>query len=456
MRNRGSRVWKQSLWVLALVCCFSACRRDENSTLGDGLSDWRHLGEHYQDTAFDIVLYSVPDTGLIVQNAARMLLGSINDEVFGRADFHVYSQLSYDGSNTPSGRFVPGEDGNGEVDSVVLVLPYSGLYPTSYDATATRVLRLKIHELSQDLVNSAQEDSVYTVSSSVDYLREAFGEVVELHPRPFDSVRDTNSGTSYIPALRVRLDKRLGQRLMSQPSAAYEEANEFSQYFKGLCLRSEAAPSSNASAAVSFRFGIGNIGDEVARIEVYHGLVADDTARYSQFSFSPVRFTKVERDYSQAESDLRAQLSQGDSTAGSRAAYILSSGGAYLGCRLPNIRKLFEGKRIIINRAYLVLNAASNDRSSIMSPPSSLQIPLSLDDAFRQEGTYNADKKEYRLLLTRYLQHLFYAEAEPEPFFIHPSTTERYGMPCAIKLNGPHPGNGSPIKLELIYTEVKE
>ena len=446
-------MWKGLLWALALVCCFSACRRDENSTLGEGLSDWALLGEHYQDTAFDIVLYSVPDTGLIVQNATRMLLGSINDEVFGRADFHVYSQLSYDGSNTASGLFVPGVDG--EVDSVVLILPYSGLYPTTSGAAANRSLRFKIHELSEDLVNSAQKDSVYSVSSEVAYLPGAFGEVVEIQPRPFDSVRDTILGTAHIPSLRVRLDKSLGTRLLSQPAAAYEAANDFSQYFKGLCLRSVPALSSEASSAVSFRFGAASIDDEAARILVYHGEM-NDTVLYSQFLFSPVRFTKVERDYSQAEPDLRTQLSQGDSTAGSRAAYILSSGGAYLGCRLPNIRKLFEGKRIIINRAYLVLNVASDNRSSIMSPPASLQIPLSLDDAFRQEGTYNADKKEYRLLLTRYLQHLFYAEAESEPFFIHPSTTERYGLPCAVKLNGPQSEKGSPIKLELIYTEVKE
>ncbi|MDE7149203.1 MAG: DUF4270 domain-containing protein, partial [Bacteroidales bacterium] len=236
---------------------------------------------------------------------------------------------------------------------------------------------------------------------------------------------------------------------------AYDSLAAFQRYFNGICLRSVPVATQDESAAVSFAFGTTTTTDEIARILVYHGLVAPDTARYSVFTFGPVRFTKVDRDYASADPDFGAQM-DGDSTAGQRAVYLACSGGAYIGCVLPNVRALFADRRIVINRAYLVLKSASESNGSGIGFPQTLQIPGSLDDAYVQDGRWNADKQEYRLTLTRYLQRLFYEEATPEPFFIYPSTIERYGTPCAVKLNGPSSGNGSPMKLELIYTEVKE
>ncbi|MDE5735969.1 MAG: hypothetical protein K2H65_02690, partial [Bacteroidales bacterium] len=107
------------------------------------------------------------------------------------------------------------------------------------------------------------------------------------------------------------------------------------------------------------------------------------------------------------------------------------------------------------NRAHLVLNAASASNGSDVTLPQTLQIPGSLDDAYSQDGTWDSGDKAYRLVLTRYLQRLLYEQATPEPFYIYPSTLERYGTPCCVKLNGPKAA-GSPMKLEMIYTEVKE
>ena len=127
MESRRSAVLslgRLSVFLFALVA-LSACHKDPDSGLGGTVGgDKDYLTERYQDTAFDIVVYSLPDTGLIIQNAERMLLGSMQDDVFGRADYHVYSQLRYVGTNASTDGFVDDDDA---IDSVVLVLTYSGL-----------------------------------------------------------------------------------------------------------------------------------------------------------------------------------------------------------------------------------------------------------------------------------------------------------------------------------------
>lgn len=437
---------------MILALGLSACRKNPDSSVGEDLSDPDFLTEHYQDTAFDIVVYSRPDTGLVVQNADRMLLGSVQDQVFGRADYHVYSQLYYAGSNTDAPGFISDTVDGFSIDSVVLILPYGSLYPTEKNAAYGRPIRLSLHELTEELIDSGHADSLYSVSAEVAYNPTVLpGNEFSITPRPFDSITDTVNNTTYVPSVRVRLDRDFGLALMTLPKEAYE--GELSRYYPGVCLRSGSVGSESESSVVSFDFATEN---NAVRIIVYYGQVDAQTPRYSVFGFGPVRFTKVERDYgTSTDPDFLAQM-RGDSTAGRRHVYLAASGGAYIGCVLPNVRELFADRQIIINRAYLVLKAASGTNGSGVDVPRSLTVPGSLEATYNEDGAWNKDKQEYRLPLTRYLQRLFYEEATPEPFYIYPASTERYGTPRAVKLNGPWADGGSPMKLELIYTEVKQ
>lgn len=455
MESRRSAVLslrRLSVFLIVLIG-FSACHKNPDSGLGGTVGgDKDYLTERYQDTAFDIVLYSLPDTGLIVQNAERMLLGSMQDDVFGRADYHIYSRLVYTGTNAATDGFIPDEDA---IDSVVLILPYSGLYPTQKGAADGRPIRLTVHELTEEIIDGGSIDSLYPITSDLPYTA-AFGPAVSFSPHPFDTVYDSVNQRSGVPSARVRLDASLGRRLMTLPQEAYESSDVFEQHFHGLCLRSVPVTAQDESSVVSFMFGtsLDDAGD-IMRIIVYHGLLAEDTARYSVFTFGRVRFTKVDHDYgTSADADFKAQMN-GDTAAGGQSVYLACSGGAYLACVLPNMREVFAGRRIIVNRAHLVLNAASASNGSGVTLPKTLQIPGSLDDAYSQDGHWNSEDKGYRLVLTRYLQRLLYEQATPEPFYIYPATVERYGTPCCVKLNGPKAA-GSPVKLEMIYTEVKE
>ncbi|MDE5606404.1 MAG: DUF4270 domain-containing protein [Bacteroidales bacterium] len=451
MESRRSAVLLRLSVFFILLIALSACHKDPNSALGGTIGgDKDYLTERYQDTAFDIVVYSLPDTGLIIQNAERMLLGSMQDDIFGRTDYHIYAQLRYAGTNASTDGFV----GDGDaIDSVVLVLPYSGLYPAKKGAADGRPIRITVHELLEELHDSGNTDSLYSITADVPYTA-AFGPAASFSPRPFDTVYDSVRQWTGVPSLRVRLDASLGQRLMTLPQAAYETENIL-PYFHGICLRSVPVTAQEESSVVSFAFGNNLEAVDMMRIEVYHGQVATDTARCSLFTFGTVRFAKMERDYSTStDADFKAQMG-GDSTAGGQSVYLACSGGAYMACVLPNIREVFADRQIIVNRAHLVLNAASASNGSGVALPQTLQIPGSLDDAYSQDGHWDSEDRAYRLVLTRYLQRLLYEQATPEPFFIYPSTVERYGTPCCVKLNGPKAA-GSPVKLEMIYTEVKE
>lgn len=455
MESRRSAALRSGLLsvFLCVLIALSACHKNPDSGLGGTIGgDKDYLTERYQDTAFDIIVYSLPDTALIVQNAERMLLGSMQDDVFGRADYHIYSQLVYFGTNAATEGFIPGSEA---IDSVVLILPYSGLYPTKKGAADGRPIQITVHELNEELHDSGNTDSLYPITANVPY-GAAFGPAVSFMPRPFDTVYDSVSSSRSVPSLRVRLDVSLGERLMALPQAAYESPDVLEQYFHGLCLRSVPVASQDESSVVSFAFGT-KLTDEtdVMRVIVYHGQVAPDSARFSIFTFDGVRFAKVDHDYgTSTDADFKAQMG-GDSTSGQKSVYLACSGGAYMACVLPNIRELFADRQIIVNRAHLVLNAASAANGSDISLPQTLQIPGSLDDAYSQDGKWDSEDRGYRLVLTRYLQRLLYEQATPEPFYVYPSTLERYGMPCCVKLNGPE-ATGSPMKLEMIYTEVKE
>ncbi|MDE5703989.1 MAG: DUF4270 domain-containing protein, partial [Bacteroidales bacterium] len=174
--------------LIGAAVLMAACRKMPDSNLGGNMSDDEFLKGHYQDTAFDIVVHSLRDTALIVQNANRMLLGATQDAVFGSSCYHLYSQIRYEGTNDEETGFVAGVQA---IDSVVLVLPYGYSYPTADNSVARRPIRLSVHALTEDLLDSDSEDSVYTVASEVAYDPAAFGPVVELQPRPYDTVKDT-------------------------------------------------------------------------------------------------------------------------------------------------------------------------------------------------------------------------------------------------------------------------
>lgn len=152
------------LFVLCVLCLIG-CKRDPDSMLGDNIHNDNDLTEGFQDTIFEIIAYSIPDSSLVVQNPSRVLLGAVNDNVFGSAEYNLFTQLDYSISNSSSDEFILGVS---TIDSIILTLPYSDLYPTSRSDAHGRAIKLKIHELTEKILKSSDKDSLYNINSSID------------------------------------------------------------------------------------------------------------------------------------------------------------------------------------------------------------------------------------------------------------------------------------------------
>lgn len=439
------------LFVLCVLCLIG-CKRDPDSMLGDNIHNDNDLTEGFQDTIFEIIAYSIPDSSLVVQNPSRVLLGAVNDNVFGSAEYNLFTQLDYSISNSSSDEFILGVS---TIDSIILTLPYSDLYPTSRSDAHGRAIKLKIHELTEKILKSSDKDSLYNINSSIDYDPNVLsGNEFTILPRPFDSIYDSVSGSRSVSPIKVKLSKEFGARLLSRPSGSYLTDGAFSEDYNGICIIAQPCANEKESSVVAF--AVSSTSVAVIKIEVFYDNVLGTKTKSKLFSMGPVRFTQVKRNINTSnDMAFKAQM-RGDTSYGKQFLYVEASGGAVVKFKLPNLKEVFKSNEIIVNKADLILPVVTAENPSGMETPKALQIDGIADNSYNPQGKYNSSDGAYHLNLTRQLQSMIYKDADPSELFnLTTSISERYGTPTRISLYGPK-GGAKKMKLRVIYTTVAE
>lgn len=384
------------LLISSLLLLFSACKKDE-SIIGLELQDGNALlGTQFSDTT-TISAYSVREDSIITTRLANNVLGFVNDPIFGRTQAGIYTQFDLSGS----GITFPN---NAQLDSVVLTLQYAGFFGDTTSPTT-----IKVYELSERL----DRNTVYYSHSSLQTKGEnlTYSSDYQLFLKPTSqTMEDTNVKN---PHIRIRLSDQFGtERLLHNPSLSDNAA--FQNDFKGLYIVSEGANGTGNLAYV-------NLIGALSGITIYYH---DDLATGKKYTFS-ISSTNCtffnfydHFSYNSAAQSLRNQIVNLDYTHCKDELYLQGTSGVKVHLDFPYLKQAFKDKKVVFNKAELVISNLSDDVATHFFPPSDLGLQLVRsdhsigylpdDEIYTSTnyfgGTYDTEKKEYRFRITKYVQ----------------------------------------------------
>ena len=208
------------LWVLlALVCCWTACR-DDVASAGSGVLDEDDEIAVFVDT---FPLISMIDScKAIVSQADSFLLGEIETD-YGTLRGSVLTQLA-----CPEGYSYPE---NAEIDSMCLFVYYD-----SWTGDANAALAVDAYLMDKETFNYS---TAYPTDLNItDYCSREFpiltNRRIVVATEKLDSIQNDNG--DYVPMLRMRVNDGFQNYFWAIRS--FESQNAFNQQFKGLLLES--------------------------------------------------------------------------------------------------------------------------------------------------------------------------------------------------------------------------
>ncbi len=388
--------------IVATAALFLSSCIDNVTSIGLNLID--EVGTDFTDTA-TVTAYSVREDSLSTSALTANLVGEVEDPVFGPLKAATYAQFALSGASVNFGN-------SPTLDSVVLTLQLS-----SYYGDTTSKVGIRVYELTEDLSPDRyyQNSTIaYDESAPLNYSLAGYS----IKPNTKVTV-DTGI---YNAHLRIRLSDSFGRQLLSQQSEM-TSTNAFQRVLKGLCI-----------ASVSHTGSVGYIlhssmTSSLTGITLYYhngGTAAKYTFPCDK---SCARFTGYTHHYeSSTNADFVQEILNGDRSVGSKTLFAQATGGIKTVIRFPNLKDAFKSlnNRVVVNKAELVICNVDPDEKYLVQPSGlSLQgistatgkttyLP---DDEYYSStnyfgGTYDADKKEYRFRITKYVQDLILGNTE--------------------------------------------
>jgi hypothetical protein len=279
--------------------------------------------------------------------------------------------------------------------------------------------------------------------------------------------------------------------------------NTFLETITGLYIESHMEQNPNSGNIVNFDWS-GRDG-AVPGILVYYTTPKPDTtstgedtivnvSRVKTYTigtgfWDAIAYNYIEFDRTMASPNLTQQLDTNNSeenriALGDEMVFLQSFFGTLFRVRMPNIRdfttNLHEsGKidtnlhRIAINEARLVMSTSPNKHlpDGVFAPTLSLDVrhyvtpdsvvPIrdhsSVAGGVSGGGSYNSTKEEYRIFLTRHVQHLLLNSEEDAPNFeLTIRSNNRFAVPDITSIFGPNPKDpkdqNKRMRLDIVYT----
>jgi len=380
---------------------------------------------------------------LVTLRPAALLVGSYQDPVFGRPTASFATQLVLSS-------VAPDFGANPTVDSVFMILPYSGWYGDTTAAFSIKVQRS----------DSALTDSVYYAFSTV-----AAGETLcDTSFVPKAGVKTLRTGvrvgetSMFLKLNRQKFQEWIVDASTANPSVLASNA-AFLDYFNGLIV------SGGPNNETMYQF---NPGDASAKVRIFYtndSIRADtsinglDYGVYDmQWTSGVQSFNMITHDRSQAAFDLATQ----DTLVGEPSVYIQGLGGAVTVLNMDGLRALRDSG-YVVNYAELVVPVREGSNLKYQAPGglSVLQVKGSAKTLIRDYqrgsvgGTFSATgvlrKGAYRFEITRHVQDLLGLDSTssyqmmliPERMASSPLRAVLHGNADAVE----------PMSLNLWYTK---
>ncbi|MBL4655505.1 MAG: DUF4270 family protein, partial [Bacteroidia bacterium] len=198
----------------ALIVFLSSC--DKEDIVGSEVHPSSVNLDLKIDTTIRVDAFTIREDSLRTDELSRNLIGSYNDPVFGQSVASIYTQFRLTSSNLTFGD-------NPTLDSIVLVLDYSGFY-----GDASAAMNIEVYEVTEDFY----KDSTYYSNKKLSYDVTEDGKKTFI-PNQLDEEKVDGNNTE--KHLRIRLNNSLGQKLLDELGSNNLADNEaFSEFFKGL------------------------------------------------------------------------------------------------------------------------------------------------------------------------------------------------------------------------------
>lgn len=350
----------------------------------------------FSDT-LTINAYSVREDSIKSNLPAYHLLGNIIDAEFGKTSAGFCSQVLLSKNNINFGN-------NPVADSLVIWLAYNGYYG---DTTAKQ--KIQIYEIDEDISLSNTYYSTRKVKHKPDMLAELI-----YKPKLTDSV--SVGGMKYAPHLRIKLNNSFTQSIIQASiNGNLTNNTQFLTFFKGFYFAPDTNYLEKNGAIIYFNLLLSH-----SKMTIYYH--NDDGEFNLDFIFDSncARFNVFNHyGYINAANSLKAQIYKTDTVTGNDLLFLQSMGGIKSKINFPFIKDLQKYKKIIINKAELVVKVDEiNYNNSSTGIPDNLLLMRYNDSGtliFAPDyylgtdyfgGTYNSDKKEYRFNLSLFTQYL--------------------------------------------------
>lgn len=427
---------KDLLIFLISLFILQACKKEGDIGLEQQI-DEEGLSGALIDTS-TIRTFSVKDDSLISSRYARNQLGEFQDPLFGNTKASIAFQAVLSQNNVNFGT-------NPVLDSIVLVMGYIVDNTARYYGDTNSVMEVNVQQLDEDIT----EDSVYYSNRVFRTKSEIIG-TVNYRPNPTDSItvqniRDGRPDTvaKLPPHLRIRLKDSFGQELLSKSgSIDLSENTVFLNTYKGFNITAKRL--SGDGGIMSFDLTNNNR----SYIVLYYKNSTDTTNFIFNINSVAANINRYEHDYTGTE--VFTQL--GDSTLGQTKTFIQSLAGLRGKLAFPNFKRLTDSGMIAVNKAELIVKPYLGTESPY-APIAQISLKARRVDNTEfiiQNATYNASKKEYRLIITNYIQQYVAGKLDVKELYLEDASKQI--RPNRLVLSGQN--SADPIQLRVFYTKL--
>lgn len=411
------------------------------------------------------------DTRTVVDDPAntgslvRYPLGFMTDPELGTTEANLAMTV-----NVPSAGYTFGT--NPTIDSAVLVLPYS----TQFYGDSTSTYSLDVHQLTTDISDQTSFKSNREYAYNTGTLVGNFTGILK-PTTPFKITEvvigkpDTLRAVS--PQLRIKLDPNFIKTAILENESILKNNAFFSAGFKGLHVSVNKTKSTGVGG-VAFL----NMTGENSYLQIYYKKqnattsTAKDTvdAKFQiKATLSPVA-ASVKHSYSE---QVATQLANPDVQY--PVTYLQGLSGLRNKISFPHLSSFIKnlGGKIVINKAELVIDLSSGSDVNPFVPAPRLALytydiagvranirdnqGASASTTFG--GTYDSTKKNYRFIVTSYLQDLIDGKSVDYGTYLSTSSSTEFDLnppitSAARSVIGSFGNNTNKVRLNIYYTKI--
>lgn len=336
------------IYLITLALTILSCSK-EPDLIGLDLIPSGDLIDHDIIDTSTVIAYTVREDSLRTDEVMSYnLLGSINDQRFGRTTASIYTNYRLPVTKIKFGT-------NPVLDSAVLTIVYKGIYGDSLYQHD-----IQVFELSDTL----DFDTTYFSTSTRPRSPVLIGQATFI---PNLKAADSVNNAYVAPHMRITLTPEFARRIMSSDSATLSSNTKFGKAFKGLYITSTNANTPGTGAIMYVDLQAND-----SKLRLYYHNSADTTHVDFRINANSSRFNHYDHFGYQGANPLLLQQLAGDTTSGNQKLFIEGMGGTKLKVRLPYISDLLKDKKIAINEALLVME--SDEPSPIFKTPSLIVV----------------------------------------------------------------------------------